>query len=59
MTEPPISLPDSSALFLSALDSDQKGTRVAFSPDFGGQLPVEVAVRNVSTQSAQVLSDLG
>jgi amidase len=55
----PISLPDSSALFLGALDSDQKGTRVAFSPDFGGQLPVELAVRNVITQGAQVLSDLG
>ena len=55
----PISLPDSSALFLDALDSDQKGTRVAFSPDFGGQLPVELAVRNVITQGAQVFSDLG
>jgi len=55
----PISLPDSSASFLDALDSDQKGTRVAFSPDFGGQLPVELAVRNVITQGAQVFSDLG
>lgn len=55
----PISLPDSSALFLGALYSDQKGTRVAFSPDFGGQLPVELAVRNVITQGAQVFSDLG
>lgn len=55
----PISLPDSAALFLQTLDSDQKGARVAFSTDFGGQLPVEPAVRNVITQGVQVLSDLG
>ena len=55
----PISLPDSAALFLQTLDSDQQGARVAFSTDFGGQLPVEPAVRNVITQGVQVLSDIG
>ncbi|MDC0067565.1 amidase [Gammaproteobacteria bacterium] len=55
----PISLPDPAAGFLQTLQSDQKGTRVAFSTDFAGQLPVEPAVQNVMTQGAQVLSDLG
>lgn len=55
----PISLPDSAGLFLQTLESDQKGARVAFSPDFGGQLPVEPAVQQVITQGTKVLSDLG
>ena len=55
----PISLPDSAELFLQTLESNQKGTRVAFSPDFGGQLPVEPAVQHVITQGMKVFSDLG
>lgn len=55
----PISLPEAGEQFLEPLDSDQKGTRIAYSSDFGGQLPVEPEVRNVIEQGAQVLSDLG
>lgn len=55
----PISLPDSAELFLQTLESNQKGTRVAFSPDFVGQLPVEPAVQHVITQGMKVFSDLG
>ena len=55
----PISLPDSAELFLQTLESNQKGTRVAFSPDFGGQLPVEPVVQHVITQGMKVFSDLG
>jgi len=55
----PISLPDSADLFLQTLKSNHKGTRVAFSSDFGGQLPVEPAVQHVITQGMKVFSDLG
>jgi amidase len=55
----PISLPDSAELFLQTLESNQTGTRVAFSPDFGGQLPVEPVVQHVITQGMKVFSDLG
>lgn len=55
----PISLPDSGEIFLQTLTSDPKGTRIAYSPDFGGQIPVEAEVRNVIEQGAQTLSDIG
>jgi len=55
----PISLPDSGELFLQSLESDQKSARIAYSPDFGGQLPVEPDIRNVICEGAKVLSALG
>jgi amidase len=55
----PISLPDPGDIFLQSLESEQKGMRIAWSPDFGGQLPVEPEVRDVIAQGAKVLSELG
>ena len=51
----PISLPDPGELFLQSLESDQKSARIAYSPDFGGQLPVEPEVRKVIAEGAKVL----
>ncbi len=55
----PIALPDPGETFLQPLDADIKGTRVAFSSDFGGQLPVAREVRDVIENGGKVLEDMG
>ncbi len=55
----PISLPAPEENFRDNLDIDVKGMRIAIAPDFGGQLPVEKAVRDVISASAQVFTDMG
>ena len=55
----PISIPESGDRFLADLQSDCNGIRVAVSADFGGQLPVEPAVREVISDSRSLFTDLG
>ncbi len=55
----PISLPDAGSALLESLDTDVRGRKVAISPDFGGQLPVDAAVKDVVASSQQVLRSLG
>lgn len=45
--------------FLRDLESDPAGLRIAFSPDFGGQLPVQSEVQAVLETGATVLQQLG
>ena len=55
----PMSLPAPGGHFAGTLEMDTRGTRVALAPDFGGQLPVEPAVREVVAGSHDVLDSLG
>ncbi|MCB1692932.1 MAG: amidase, partial [Pseudomonadales bacterium] len=55
----PISIEESGDGFLGELARDFRGTRVAFSPDFGGQLPVAPEVRGVIADAAKVLERIG
>lgn len=50
-------LPPSS--FLGGLDGDLRGKRIAWSPDFGGQVPLDPQVRSALGPVRQVLTDLG
>ena len=45
--------------FTQNLDREFNGTRVALSPNFGGQLPVDSAVQKVVSDSASVLQHIG
>ena len=55
----PVAYGDDPSIFRSALDRDLKGLRVAWSADFGGQLPVEpVVVRQLDAQRS-VFEDMG
>jgi amidase len=55
----PISLPDQGAAFRASLQRDFNGTRIAFSPGFGGQLPVDKRVESVVAAQERVFADLG
>jgi amidase len=55
----PIALTAPGTDFLAPLARDFKDTRIAFSPDFGGQLPVARDVTQVIARSAGVFEDLG
>ena len=45
--------------FTENLEREFNGTRIALSPNFGGQLPVDLAVQKVVSDSASVLQNLG
>jgi amidase len=55
----PISLEEPGASFARPLAADPRGLRVAWSPDLGGQVPVEPEVAAVVEDSARVFADLG
>jgi amidase len=55
----PISLPGPARPFAESLDRDFSGTRIAFSPDFGGQLPFETEVVECVKTALPVLERLG
>ncbi len=55
----PLSLPPPGTDFASDLSGDLKGTRVAVSPDFGGQIPVDGAVKDVVASVVSQLEALG
>ena len=55
----PISLPEQGVTYRSSLERDFKDTRIAFSPDFGGQVPVDKRVKSIIAAQAKVLADLG
>ncbi len=55
----PLSLPRQNPNFEDALARDFAGTRVAISPDFGGQIPVVPAVRSIIESAAATLSGIG
>lgn len=55
----PVAIREDPAIFRAPLDRDLRGLRVAWAPDFGGQLPVEAAVvRQLESQRA-VFEGLG
>lgn len=55
----PISLSEPGSLFRQGLKRDFKGTRVAFSPEFGGQVPVDKRVAAIIAAQDRVFTDLG
>jgi len=55
----PIALGDDGAIFRGSLKRDFKGTRIAFSPNFGGQVPVDHEVRDIVAAQAGVFQALG
>jgi amidase len=55
----PLSLSEKGAVFLSDLQADMQGTRIAFSTDFGGQLPVAAEIREVIRPAGSVLEGIG
>jgi len=55
----PISLSEQGATFRASLKRDFKDTRIAFSPGFGGQLPVDKRVESVIAAQGKVFADLG
>ena len=55
----PISLSEPGATFRAPLNRDFKGARVAFSPDFGGQIPVEREVADIIGAQGRVFEGLG
>ncbi len=55
----PISLKEESARFLDPLKRDFAKTKISFSTDFGGQLPVAKSVQDVIRSGAQVFESLG
>jgi len=55
----PLSIQASGREFLTPLDRDFKGVRVALSADFNGQIPVDSEVKEVIRRAAQPLSDIG
>lgn len=55
----PISQNCDPASFLSPLESDVKGLRIAISPDFGRQIPIEPAVKDVVSTAIPTLLSLG
>jgi len=55
----PISLSEPGATFRASLKRDFKGTRMAFSPNFGGQVPVDKRVETVVAAQDRVFADLG
>jgi len=55
----PIALETPGSRFAEPLDASPRGLRVAFSPDFGGTIPVEPEAAAAVTAAAQVFADLG
>ena len=55
----PIAVQGSGEQFRGSLKRDFKGTRVAFSAGFGGQVPVDKRVEEIIAPHAQTFADLG
>ncbi|GAA2361760.1 amidase [Saccharopolyspora halophila] len=55
----PIALSEPGSTFLGPLDAELRELRVAWSPDLGGLLAVDPAVRDVLEPAAEVLTGLG
>jgi len=55
----PISLSEQGTTFRTNLKRDFKDTRIAFSPDFGGQVPVDKRVESIIAAQGKVFADLG
>ncbi|MCU1644121.1 MAG: Asparaginyl-tRNA synthase (glutamine-hydrolyzing) [Nocardia sp.] len=55
----PITIAESGSIFAGPLDRDLRGLRVAWSPDLGGSVPVDRAVRDALEPAVAVFSDLG
>ena len=55
----PISLPEHGAMFRTSLKRDFKHTPIAFSPNFGGQVPVDKRVESIVAAQGKVFADLG
>ena len=55
----PIAVQGTGDHFRAPLKRDFKGSRIAFSPGFGGQVPVDKRVENIIAAQARVFTDLG
>ncbi|ASU83872.1 amidase [Nocardiopsis gilva YIM 90087] len=55
----PMALTDSGAMFDAPLECDMRGLRVAYSADFGGDLPIEAEASVVVHAAAEVFAGLG
>lgn len=55
----PIAIEEPGSIFLEPLDIDMKGLKIAYSPDLGGELPVDRDVREVFEEQIQVFEALG
>ena len=55
----PIAIEQPGSSFFPLQDRDFKNTRIAFSPDFGGQLPVDPRVRQVIEATRPVFETIG
>ena len=55
----PISLQESGEEFRADLDLDPRGLRVAWSADFGGQLPMDPEATEIVERQVEVFEDLG
>ncbi|WP_264739792.1 amidase [Cytobacillus firmus] len=55
----PLSIEEPGSRFLEPVQLDIKGLRIAYSPDFGGLLPVDPEVRSNLEEQVKVFEDLG
>lgn len=55
----PISIDQPAGVFAEPLDRDLTGRRVAWSPDFGGTIPVEPVITDALARQVKVFEDLG
>jgi amidase len=55
----PISLQEPGSVFGAELDSDPRGLKVAWSPDFGGELPMDPEASGIVERQAEVFAGMG
>lgn len=55
----PIANEEPGSKFLESLNIEMKGLKIAFSPDLGGELPVDSDVRHVFEKQIKVFQELG
>lgn len=55
----PISLSEQGRTFRTGLQRDFKGSRIAFSPNLGGQVPVDRRIESIIAAQGKVFADLG
>ncbi len=55
----PLSLTEPGNIFADQLKCETTGQRIAFSPDFGGQLPIEPDIKAVIAKRATLLESMG
>lgn len=55
----PIAIEEPGSIFLESLERDMKGARIAYSADFGGEIPIEPQVREQFMKQLEVFEAMG